>query len=72
MTFNDETLGEIVILLNRMHNIQATFKSEKVKALQFTGVIANNNLDNIVELISLILPIVYISGGDTIIIDEKK
>ena len=62
----------IAVLVNRMYNIQVVFKSEKVKALRFTGVITNNSLDNIIELISLTSPIIYTSKGDTIIIDEKK
>ena len=72
LAFNDEALSEIAVLLNRMYNIQVVFKSEKVKALRFTGVITNNSLDNIIELISLTSPIIYTSKGDTIIIDEKK
>lgn len=72
MAFNDEALSEIAVLLNRMYNIQVVFKSEKVKALRFTGVITNNSLDNIIELISLTSPIIYTSKGDTIIIDEKS
>lgn len=72
LAFNDEALSEIAVLLNRMYNIQVVFKSEKVKALRFTGVITNNSLDNIIELISLTSPIIYTSKGDTIIIDEKS
>ena len=68
LAFNDEALSEIAV----MYNIQVVFKSEKVKALRFTGVITNNSLDNIIELISLTSPIIYTSKGDTIIIDEKK
>lgn len=41
-------------------------------SLSFAGVITNNSLDNIIELISLTSPIIYTSKGDTIIIDEKK
>ena len=72
LAFNDESLSEIAVLLNRMYNIRVIFKSEKVKALRFTGVITNNSLDNIIELISLTSPIIYTSKGDTIIIDEKR
>ena len=72
LAFNDESLSEIAVLLNRMYNIRVIFKTEQVKALRFTGVITNNSLENIIELISLTAPIVYTSKGDTIIIDEKR
>lgn len=72
LAFNDEALSEIAVLLDRMYNVRVVFKTEKVKSLRFTGVITNNSLDNIIELISLTAPIIYTSKGDTIIIDEKK
>lgn len=71
LSFKDETLSEIATLLNRMYNIQVLFKTESVKHLRFTGVITNNSLENIIELISLTSPIKYTSKGDTIIIDKK-
>ena len=70
--FNDEALSEIAVLLNRMYNIQVVFKSEKVKALRFTGVITNNSLDNIIELISLTSPIIYTSKKEILLLLMKK
>lgn len=72
LAFDDEALSEIAVLLGRMYNIHVVFKTENVKALRFTGVITNNSLDNIIELISLTAPITYTSKGDSIIIDERK
>lgn len=71
MAFNDEALSEIAVLLNRMYNIQVVFKSEKVKALRFTGVITNNSLDNIIELISLTSPIIYTSKEILLLLMKK-
>lgn len=71
LSFRDVPLSEIATLLNRMYNIQVQFKTESVKHLRFTGVITNNSLENIIELISLTSPIKYTSKGDTIIIDKK-
>lgn len=72
LSFSDEPLSEIAVLLNRMYNVQVQFKTESVKRLRFTGVITNNSLENIIELISLTSPIIYTSKGDTVIIDTKK
>lgn len=71
LAFEKEKLDDIAILLNRMYNVQLEFKSEKIKHYRFSGVIKNNSLDNVIEIISLTAPITYESHGDTIILDEK-
>lgn len=71
LVFNGETLEEIAVLLNRMYNVQIVFKSEYIKKHRFSGVICNNSLDNVIELISLTSPITYETRGDTIILDNR-
>lgn len=71
LVFNGETLEEIAVLLNRMYNVQIVFKSEHIKKYRFSGVICNNSLDNVIELISLTSPITYETRGDTIILDNR-
>ena len=70
LVFNGETLEEIAVLLNRMYNVQIAFKSERIKQYCFSGVICNNSLDNVIELISLTSPITYETRGDTIILGQ--
>ncbi|MDR1201726.1 MAG: FecR domain-containing protein [Tannerellaceae bacterium] len=72
LAFKSQTFGEIAIILNRIYNVHLEFKSEKIKQYRFSGVIKNNSLDNVIEIISLTAPIVYESKGDTIILSEKK
>jgi ferric-dicitrate binding protein FerR (iron transport regulator) len=72
LAFKSQTFEEIAIILNRMYNVHLEFKSEKIKQYHFSGVIKNNSLDNIIEIISLTAPIVYKSKGDTIVLSEKK
>jgi ferric-dicitrate binding protein FerR (iron transport regulator) len=72
LTFDCLTMGEIAVLFNRMYNVEIVFKSEKIKNYRFSGVIKNNSLDNVIEIISLTAPIVYESMGDTIVLSEKK
>lgn len=72
LAFKGETLNEIAIRLNRLYNVQIEFKSENIRQYRFSGVIKNNSLDNVFEIISLTSPIMYESLGDTIILSERK
>ncbi|MCS2584296.1 DUF4974 domain-containing protein [Bacteroides sp. BFG-637] len=54
-----------------MYNVQIIFKSERIKKHRFSGVICNNSLDNVIELISLTSPITYETRGDTIILGNR-
>jgi len=72
LSFNGQTLNEIALILNRISNVQIEFTSEKIKQYKFSGVIKNNSLDNVIEIISITAPIIYESRGDTIILSEKK
>lgn len=71
LAFNGETLDEVAQILNRMYNVRIIFESEKIKQYGFCGVIKNNSLDNVIEIISLTAPITYKSQGDSIILSEK-
>lgn len=71
LVFNGETLSEIAVLLNRMYNVHIIFKSDEIKEYSFTGVIRNNSLDNVIELISLTSPITYKTKGDTIELNSR-
>jgi len=72
LAFKGETLNDIAIRLNRLYNVRIEFKSEKIKQYRFSGVIKNNSLDNVFEIISLTSPIMYESLGDTILLSERK
>ncbi len=71
LAFSGESLEEIAVLLNRMYNVEVRFLSNKIKSYSFSGVIRNNSLDNVFEIISLTAPITYESVGDTIYLNEK-
>lgn len=71
LAFSGESLEEIAVLLNRMYNVQVCFLSERIKNHRFSGVIRNNSLENVFELISLTAPITYQSAGDTIYLNER-
>lgn len=72
LAFKGETLNDIAIRLNRIYNVQVVFSSEKIRQYRFSGIIKNNSLDNVIEIISLTAPIMYESRGDTIILSERQ
>ncbi|MDR1555412.1 MAG: DUF4974 domain-containing protein [Tannerellaceae bacterium] len=72
LAFEGHTLGDIAVSLNRMYNVQIVFESENIKQYRFSGVIKNNSLENVIEIISLIAPVSYKVKGDTIVLSEKK
>lgn len=72
LAFKGETLDNIALLLNRMYNVQIEFESEKIRQYRFSGVIKNNSLENVIEIISLTAQIEYKLRGDTIRLGEKQ
>lgn len=71
LAFAGESLENIAIILNRMYSVEVRFLSNKIKKYRFSGVIRNNSLDNVFEIISLTAPITYEAVGDTIYLNEK-
>lgn len=71
LAFTGESLESIAALLHRMYNVEVCFRSDKIKKFTFSGVIKNNSLDNVFEIISLTAPITYEAVGDTIYLNEK-
>ncbi|MDR0348403.1 MAG: DUF4974 domain-containing protein, partial [Tannerella sp.] len=72
LAFNRQTLDEIAVMFNRLYNVTIRFDSEKIRNYRFSGVIKNNSLDNVIEIISLTAPISYQYKSDTIILSERK
>ena len=72
LVFKGATMEEVAVMLDRLYNVKVRFASEKVKHYRFSGVIKNNSLDNVIELISLTAPIMYKKVGGEIIIEERK
>lgn len=71
LAFERRTMQEIAVSLSRMYNVEIVFRSEKIRNYRFSGIIINNSLDNVIELISLTAPITYQTTGNTIILNEK-
>lgn len=72
LAFSGETLEEIALLFRRLYNVEVRFDSDAIKQYRFSGVIKNNSLENVIELISLTAPIEYIVKNDTIVLSGKR
>jgi ferric-dicitrate binding protein FerR (iron transport regulator) len=72
LAFTRQTMDEISVILNRLYNVNIRFESDRIREYRFSGVIKNNSLDNVIEIISLTAPISYMNKGDTIILSERK
>ena len=59
LVFRGESLEEVAIMLDRLYNVKVEFQTDDIKHYRFSGVIKNNSLENVFELISLTAPIRY-------------
>lgn len=64
--FENESLADIAVVLERMYNINVVFSDESVKDYSYTGLIRNNSLQNVLQLISSTSPVGYRMTSDTI------
>lgn len=60
------SLLEISEILKRMYGVDVVFKNEKTKSICYTGLIRNNSLINVLELISGTSPVKYTFSNNTI------
>ena len=70
-SFNGATLEDITQELSRMYNLTIVFGSEEIKYYHFRGVIKNNSLTNILDIIKLTAPIEYEVRHDSIFLSKK-
>lgn len=64
--FDNDSLADIAVILERMYNVNVIFADEDVKAYSYTGLIRNNSLQNVLELIASTSPVDYRITSDTI------
>ena len=72
LAFEQERLEDIAKVLERMYSIRIRFTSENLKDIRFSGTIKNNNLENVLQLITLVSPVRYSLENDTIINIRSK
>jgi ferric-dicitrate binding protein FerR (iron transport regulator) len=64
--FDNDSLADIAVSLERMYNVNVIFADEKVKEYSYTGLIRNNSLQNVLELIASTSPVDYRITSGTI------
>ena len=64
--FSNDSLKDIASVLERMYNVTVVFENEKIEDYTYTGLIRNNSLQNILELISGTSPVKYEIDGNIV------
>ncbi|MDR2969242.1 MAG: FecR domain-containing protein [Tannerellaceae bacterium] len=72
LAFDQEPLKNIAKILERMYNIRIVFASEELRNIRFSGVIKNNNLDNVLQLIAFASPVKYFRKDNATVIIHSK
>ncbi|MGM9788400.1 MAG: FecR family protein [Candidatus Cryptobacteroides sp.] len=68
---SDESLEQLSQTLSRMYNLDVVFESEDIKNYTYTGLIRNNSLQNVLELVSNTSPVDYVLIGDKIVFSAR-
>ena len=64
-----EQLGSLAIMLERRFNVSIHFKDETLKAYKFTGIIQNENIEQVMEILKLTAPLKYQLGKGIVWLD---
>jgi len=65
------TLEELAAIIENNYNIRCTFASQDIRQYRFEGVIKNSQLTNVLELITLSVPVGYRMEGNAIVLYHK-
>lgn len=69
--FEGETLEQVAVMLERMYNVDVVL-SEDVSSYSYTGLISNNSLMNVLDLISGTSPVEYSIYGNVVKFTSRK
>lgn len=64
--FDGESLAQIAPMLERMYNVKVIIGDSRIAEYTYTGLIRNNSLQNVLDLISGTSPVKYRMNGNTI------
>ncbi len=54
-----ETLGDLAVMLDRRYDVEIVFTSEDLKRYHFSGIIANETLEQVLDILRLTVPMSY-------------
>ena len=71
MLLDVESLDNLSRILSRMYNVDVYFENDSIKTYTYTGLIRNNSLQNVLELVSNTSPVAYGIYDDKIVFTTK-
>ena len=72
LRFENESLGEIAITIQRIYNVEIIFNSELLKNLRYTGTVNNNSLESVLNIITLTSPVSFQINQQQVTLFENK
>ena len=67
-----ESLGNLAIELERRYNVIIEFENESIKKYTFNGILANESLEQVLNIIKISAPINFIVINSQVLIKENK
>jgi transmembrane sensor len=67
-----ENLGNLCIELQRKYDVNFIFKNKEIKKYRFSGVLLDETLEQILNVIKLTAPINYLVEGKTVLLSSDK
>jgi transmembrane sensor len=67
-----EQLSDLAIKLERRYNVKFQFCSESLRKYKFTGILRDETLEQVLNLMKLSAPIEYSVSGNEVVITENK
>lgn len=70
--FEKQSLSQIAIELERKFDVQIKFESERLKTFRFTGIIINEPIEQVLEVMSITAPLIFKLKGRVVTLSENK
>ncbi len=72
LAFDNTALNEVARIINYHYGVKVTLADSKVSAKSLTGIMSNNNLDDLLKAIEIALDIRITRSGDNIVFSTNK
>ena len=72
LIIRNENLESLCTKLQRKYNVTFVFKDEEIKKHRFSGVLLDETLQQVIDVIKLTAPVDYLIDGKTVILFSKK
>jgi ferric-dicitrate binding protein FerR (iron transport regulator) len=72
LAFDNTALSEVARIINHHYGVKITMADNRVSTKSLTGIMPNNNLDDLLKAIEIALDIRITRNGDNIVFSENK